>query len=300
MAHLASFRKGWESERLANFILSKFAFIAHPSTVSDDIGSDFFCTLFLTEKKEGKDYLLPKNSFAIQIKSTHENIDVSNKVEYLEQLELPYFVGVVDRSELGLTIYSGEYIPVFFALKGIPVGLDIELCETCPFDNYFTAFEGNRYALKFPKVTEIKAEITTEELQSKVSDFLDRCSLMYKNIATKRNNEHVYDVYGDPAKMLVAGRGSAQHFRDNLLKRLTEVFFNLKWIHDHDPSSFRTEEAEVYEELLSQLDSISFYNRALVEGVNRLCESLKSELQENLEVVVSDDVSASRSGFIET
>ena len=68
MAHLASFREGWKNENLARFILSKIAFITHPATISDDIGSDFFCTLFQTRAENGHDYLVPKNTFAIQIK----------------------------------------------------------------------------------------------------------------------------------------------------------------------------------------------------------------------------------------
>ena len=46
MPHLASFRKGWESENLARFILYKFCFIANPSTISDDVGIDFFAPFF--------------------------------------------------------------------------------------------------------------------------------------------------------------------------------------------------------------------------------------------------------------
>lgn len=61
MSYLASFRKGWESENLARFILSRFAFVAHPSTVSDDIGSDFFCTLFEVKREKKHDYLSPSS-----------------------------------------------------------------------------------------------------------------------------------------------------------------------------------------------------------------------------------------------
>ena len=68
MAYLKSFREGWRTEHLARFILSKFAFVAQPISISDDIGSDFICTLFENREK----YLFPTNSFAIQIKSKGE------------------------------------------------------------------------------------------------------------------------------------------------------------------------------------------------------------------------------------
>ena len=110
-AHLGSFRKGWQSENLARFILYKFSFVAHPATTADDVGSDFFCTLFQTLRENGKEYLLPRSSFAIQVKSNVNRINVSNQLEYLKSLEIPFFVGIVDREALKMTIYSGEYIP---------------------------------------------------------------------------------------------------------------------------------------------------------------------------------------------
>jgi hypothetical protein len=44
--HLLSFRKGWASERLANYFLSKVAFLSSPTTIADDTGGDFFCNIF--------------------------------------------------------------------------------------------------------------------------------------------------------------------------------------------------------------------------------------------------------------
>lgn len=111
MSHLLKFRKGWQSEHIAKFILSKFSFIAEPSTVADDLGTDFFCTLF---NIQGGEYLVPQNSFAIQIKSDNKNIDITKKVPYIQGLEIPFFVGVVSKKDLTLQIYSGESIPHFF------------------------------------------------------------------------------------------------------------------------------------------------------------------------------------------
>lgn len=127
MAHLGSFRKGWENENLACFILSKFSFISQPVTIADDCGSDFFCTIFQRKKGNGCEYLIPKNSFAIQIKSNYETFDITNKIDYLESLEIPFFVGVADQKELKLSIYSGEYIPILFSYVGLPKKLEIIL-----------------------------------------------------------------------------------------------------------------------------------------------------------------------------
>lgn len=42
MGPLRQTRLGWENEQLAHYLLSRFSFVAHPSTVGDDLGSDFF------------------------------------------------------------------------------------------------------------------------------------------------------------------------------------------------------------------------------------------------------------------
>jgi hypothetical protein len=89
MAHLLKIRKGWENENLARFILSKFSFISHPATISDDLGVDFYCTFFVKVEKERKSpknkpikdvFVFPKHSFAIQIKSNRRGFDITNKL----------------------------------------------------------------------------------------------------------------------------------------------------------------------------------------------------------------------------
>src|ERR1022692_4839910 len=65
MPHLLQLRTGWEGERLAAYLLSQFSFIAHPASVADDLGSDFFCTIFEVQPVAGRQALLPRSSFAI-------------------------------------------------------------------------------------------------------------------------------------------------------------------------------------------------------------------------------------------
>ena len=92
MPHLLAPRKGWENERLASYLLSRFGFVAQPSSVLDDLGSDFFCTNFeIVKTTSGRDALRPLNSFAIQVKSSAEEIEMDNKIDYLQRLELPRF-----------------------------------------------------------------------------------------------------------------------------------------------------------------------------------------------------------------
>ena len=117
MAHLLKIRKGWENENLARFILSKFCFISQPSTVADDLGADFFCTFFIKVPKDRKTktrktvtdvFVYPKHSFAIQIKSKKSQFSLTNKLEFFDNLEVPFFVCVVNQKILSMTIYSGD------------------------------------------------------------------------------------------------------------------------------------------------------------------------------------------------
>jgi hypothetical protein len=84
MPQAAVFRKGWENEHLATFLLSRISFVSQPITVGDDVGSDFFCTLFEARQSDSVEMLFLRNSFAIQVKSSKADVVATNKIEYLE------------------------------------------------------------------------------------------------------------------------------------------------------------------------------------------------------------------------
>lgn len=281
MPQLATFRKGWESENLAQYILYKFSFLARPTNVADDIGSDFFCTLFQIQKTRKHDFLIPKNSFAIQLKSNSDNIDVSDKVQFLNTLEIPFFVGVVNREELSLDIYSGEYIPFLFSHFGIPENLEIQLCERAAIHQYEDSFRktGTKsYVLMFPHVAEVKADISPHELEQKVREISNVCLLMQTNIASKTNGEYIFRQYGfGPENVIVfAGSGSAKVFRQNFFARLTEVFSNLDWLRHSVPSEFDEIEFAMYSDIYTQLKGMY---KELPLPLTRLFERLNSNIE---------------------
>lgn len=107
MPQQRSWRLGWQSKNIARFILYRFSFLTEPVYTVDDIGGDFFCTLFETKQTQTNANLLPRNSFWIQVKSedSSETIDLTKNVEMLLNLEIPFFIGVVDRSNLKLSIF---------------------------------------------------------------------------------------------------------------------------------------------------------------------------------------------------
>jgi len=221
MPHLGKFRKGWENEHLALFLLSRISFVSNPVTVADDIGSDFFCTLF--EVGDG-DQLFPRSSFVIQIKSSKDKIDATGKIAYFEKLELPFFVGVVDQSSLKLSIYSGEYLPIFFAHYGIPQEFKLSLQDTAvTFDDYCEVKPGDKYTLRMPHLLDLEGQEDSDAIVSKGQHLIQLCSRMLQNVSSRHNCEYVFHL-GDGRVVIVAGSGSAQTFRNNSTIGLRRCF----------------------------------------------------------------------------
>ncbi len=257
MSHLLRFRKGWQSEHLARFILSKFSFISEPSNISDDLGSDFFCTLFTIFQKE---YLLPQSSFAIQIKSNDDSIDISNKFQYLYNIEIPFYVGVINREDGLLTIYSGEAIPHFFALYGNvgiihtdPKGY-INLVEEIT-DSTYLSNEGSVYNMYFPKIMKIHSDFNYENNPGIIRKFINTNSTIQRNISSRISNEFIFNYVDQNQVAIYAGSLSSEVYRDNLGKRLCEAFYNVEWLHKNRGVDLR-EEFKLYETIFLKLPDL--------------------------------------------
>ena len=265
MPHLFKFRKGWRSEHLAKFILSKFSFIAEPSTVADDLGSDFFCTLF---KIEADKYLMPQNSFAIQIKSNKNKYDITNKVSYFKKLEIPFFLGVVNTEALTMRVYSGESLPHFFSMYTGKVENEgfkatIRYLEDEDYDNRFHNFidcdnEKKECYLDFPKVLELDANYDYKLDPTQIDDLFYICSLIQFNLSSKNIGSYLFFLYGHNGVNVYSGPDSIVKYKENYYRRLIEVFTNLKFIFDNNPEEFDYEEFEMhkstYENLIKKYD----------------------------------------------
>jgi hypothetical protein len=246
MAHLYTVRKGWEAERLAHYLLSRFSFVAQPTTIADDVGSDFFCTIFEVLDTTPST-VEPRTSFAIQIKSNHNKIDATRKVHYLFNLEIPFFLGVVDLTNSALQIYSAERFPMMTAVFGIPERLWLRPTKSRePKWDGVDAASG--VTLNCYHVCTLTASEDRSAIRSKVTLLLQLCRRALDNIGTRRVEEHIYQL-DDEAKnfQIVAGCGSVQHFRDNMYKRLAEAFYNFDYMLTRDPSLFDLEEYRIYE-----------------------------------------------------
>jgi hypothetical protein len=275
--HLLTFRKGWENERLAAYLLSRISFVAHPASIADDLGSDFFCTIFEIHELSGKDALMPRISFAIQVKSSDADVSADNKIEYLMGLELPFFIGVVTQSPPEIRIYSAELLPLLFSEIGRPTGLSLIPVDVFDPDNYYEVDSNRDVRLKCHLVATLGVNDDRTTLTPKVNALLGICMRAHGNIATRVNEEHIYDINGKGLYKIVAGPGSALHFRLNFAKRLGEVFYNLLHIlGEAPPDTTLIAEFKAFEALYQDLERV--YGKSMPEFVSVPYGQLKAKM----------------------
>jgi len=257
VTHLLTFRKGWENEKLAAYLLSRFSFVAQPTSTADDLGSDFFCTIFEIHDVSGKEALMPRISFAIQVKSSASDVSANNKIDYLMGLEPPFFIGVASQSPPEMKIYSAELLSLLFAEVGRPKTLSLVPVSELDPNNYYEGVGTKDIRLLCPLVATFGVHDDRPMLTPKVQTMLRICVRTHGNIATRVNEEHIYDVDGKGLYKIVAGPGSAMHFRLNFLKRLGEVFYNLSFIlGEAAPDDALNAEIKAYESLYHELEKI--------------------------------------------
>ena len=261
MASPHYFKRGWDREKLAEYILSRFSFVAKPSTVSDDLGTDLFCTLFRLEERKGIDYPLPLSSFAIQIKSDDAPFDFSANINYLQNLEIPFFLGVVSESTKELTIFSGENLPKFFPHIGPLSKLKIKPLKRSQMSAPYEPMEGgkNDYTVMFPKLITIGIDSTKKDLEETVEVLRDLCSLIHRNIATGKMQEYIFEEYDKSSYSILAGPGSVEQFRGNFMKRLAENFYNLEWLYNQCNGEKKEElikEFRIYEDTYLKIQKL--------------------------------------------
>ena len=276
MASPLHFKRGWDREKLAEYILSRFSFVAKPSTVSDDLGTDLFCTLFRLEEKKGIEYPLPLSSFAIQIKSNADPFDFSANISYLQNLEIPFFLGVVSESTKELSIFSGENLPKFFPHIGPLSKLKIKPLERSLMNVPYDPMEGgkNDYIVMFPKLITIGIDSTNKkDLEKTVEVLRELCSLIHKNIATVKMKEYIFEEYDKNSYSILAGPGSVQQYRGNFMRRLTENFYNLEWLSYRCNGKKKEElikEFKIYEETCLKIQKIYPLDGLLISQYEKL------------------------------
>lgn len=101
--HLLNPHRGNSSEYIAQIVLNAVAFAAYVPR-QEDIGHDFVC--YLSEVRGPMLWAGP--SFTVQVKSSREPLLCAQEHElaWLESLENPFFVAVVDRTSMRVDFYS--------------------------------------------------------------------------------------------------------------------------------------------------------------------------------------------------
>jgi hypothetical protein len=220
---LARTRPGWENEHLATYLLSRIAFVARPMTVSDDFGTDLFCTLFdLTGAS-----LTPRGSIAVQVKSSREPVDMTPKIDFLQNLELPYYIGVVNRKEMTLALFSGRYLPNMLAYRGRPQRLWLDLVDTV-HGEYRSGTDETGYRVRCPLVTVLRAEEDADRQRVGVDALQRDARESLAGVVSRLNGEFIFKVPGGVE--IFAGPASATVFWENFLRRLAEVLYNVGWL----------------------------------------------------------------------
>lgn len=258
MAPLHGFRLGWENEQLAHYLLSRISFVAHPATVNDDFGADFYCTIFsIIDGPQPQ--MQPQLAFAIQVKSNKDDIDISSKVRSLNSFAMPLFIGVVDQNSNSLKIYSAECLPMLFAWYGHPEKLVLRLSEELAglqSPHSVEALDGGEEPKRFRLRCGLVCTLTIDErrdcLDGLRRQLLNVCIRASNNIAAKRLNENLYH-WPDTTPTAYGGQGSADFFREHVMERLTEAFVNLKWIAENRQHEFDADEFRAYENVLNGL-----------------------------------------------
>jgi hypothetical protein len=284
MGHLIKIRPGWQNEYLAEYLLSKFSFVAKPTTIGEDVGIDFFCVLYnLVDNK----YLQPKFSFSIQIKSNQNRIDISKNADYYANLETPFFVGIIKQKTNSLDIYSGEGIQHFFTLIGNPrhennkkwYNPSNKICfeyanESIDRTELFTTSD-NLFIIKLPLVCSINSVSSQSEIDEIVKKITKVSSMIQKNICGFKSGSYVYD-YFTGNKAIYAGPTSVKTYKENFILRLAELFYNLNWQFTNNNDIIR--EFKFHEKMFLEIKKLYPNEKSI-----NLTENIYKELKKKIE-----------------
>ncbi|MHB1341880.1 MAG: hypothetical protein ACYC77_08770 [Coriobacteriia bacterium] len=266
---LAATHPGWENENLATYLMSRLAFVASPVKIGDDVGTDLFCTLFEEVEGEKARLLVPRNSVAVQVKSSKGRLALAPwQLEYLARLEIPYYIGVIDRPRLCLDLHSARYLPLLLTLRGRHKALRLDLVDSLDGE-YSSGDEATGYHLRCPLVTSLTVHDDSAATQEKAMALRNDAAAGLTAIATRLNKEYIYEA---PAGIQIfAGKDSATTFRENFLRRLAEALYNFAWLLG-DGRTVEREEVDIYLELCGRLearDTLPQYLQAARAELNR-------------------------------
>ncbi len=118
-------------------------------------------------------------------------IDITDKINYLINLEMPYFVGVIDEKEQKVTIYSGLYLDNVFTVVGKPKKLIISLHDKI-LNNKDGERTDEKATIYFPNEI-VKKKLITEfrlykQIMSSLTNYYQRSDINLEQICKNINS----------------------------------------------------------------------------------------------------------------
>ena len=262
MAHLKNPRIGYESQLFGGALLYKIAFLSEPLYIVDDIGTDYTCTIFIeNERDDGYTELIPKSTFAIQLKKEKETtqriIDLTKHLTYLEQLETPFYIGLENLEETKIQIFSGEFLVPFFAFKNIPQELKAKLCEKeeipPDYGDWCHKISGDeeKYVIPFPKIAEISGTMGEDELRDQSRKISNECLIVLNNIASYKMKKFLFQEPIHNKQLFFTNTNWDPYLLKNFIEPLSIIFFHLEFMQSHGFD--RKQDFFIFESIYKQL-----------------------------------------------
>lgn len=232
MPQLERTRSGWNAERLAEFLLAKIGFVAAPTVVADDVGVDFYCTLF--HRLPGKHVqLVPSLPLAVQVKSSLNTVRLTTAIGALRHLNVPFFVAVANVNRGSAELYSGRYLRYALDLHGVPSGLTAKLvARRLSADAAVTRTTTTplRLRVAMPRIGGWGVKSSQKALY-RLRGILEReCLEAGLNNYQSAAGQFLFRFTGPRHVRVLAGSGSVRLFRAVMADRLTEYARNLQWL----------------------------------------------------------------------
>jgi hypothetical protein len=218
------FRSGFLAEDLGVLLLRGVALVAPVPRSSEDAHWDAVATLL---RKESSYRVLPENAFYVQLKAASEREIIYNRqqVEWLNELQLPLFIGSVDVATASIVLYTCHGIS-FLLTQALPPAL------RCFLDRSTKApIPGTLDVTLDPVLRWTLSDLADANFVTRSYDVLKPIIQLEQRNAQFRKMHYFEDSNGS---IMVVGGGS--HNRPALLQFLTPYLLTLGLDAAFDPT----------------------------------------------------------------
>ena len=186
--------------------------------------------------------------------------------QYLTQLQVPAFIGVIDEDTQNLDIYSGETVSIFYSMVGPDIGNYSKVFIKCVEQESWPLYEIDdrkdidneckQHTMLFPKVLTVATGYDYRENPDLMMPFFNRCKEIQRNISSRANLEFLFlNPRADPPNdvWVVTGDGSQQVYFNNFLQRLAESLANLTYALNKGRITINDPQLNLFQEILANV-----------------------------------------------